>query len=422
MLCTVMAHAVQAQSARFDDAEFAATAISVRGTGDPVTGQLDLYVQVPIHQLTFESSPEGFTASYSVKAECSRLNERGEPQSVMLAPIWEQSVTRSFHAETQDRTAADLTTHTVSLDPGQYLVAVQFTDQNSNQTYFKEIIAHVRDFDRPLALSDLVQLESYDPAVKELTPRVTGELEAFATDLTLYYLIYADHAETVTLTQELVSAGRTRNEPADPGGNYIWTDTVNVSAGQHQQVSTIPLGDLEAGRYRVVVTLRDELGRVRDRAQRMIVVRWEGLSSHLDNLEEAIEQLDYIARGRELRALRRASNDEERRRLFEEFWGKRDPTPATPRNERMEEHYYRIDYANRKFRRQVAGWKTDRGLVYVLHGHPEDVQRQTYSYNTKPWEIWYYYRIGRQFIFVDQTGLGDYELVVPVWDDRNRID
>ncbi len=421
-LSVMVATAPQAQLADFDDAEFKVSAISVRSANNPQAGQLDLYVQVPIHKLGFESSPRGFTATYTVKAEFSKLDEQGRPQSVTLSPIWEQSVTLAFHGETQKRTTADVTTHSVTLDPGQYLIAIQYTDHVSQQVYFQEFTASVRRFDRPLTLSDLILLESYDPTSQQLTPLVTGELPADAVKLDLYYLIYTDSTRTVTLTQEVLPVDRARNAFADSGTNYVWTDTIAVSAGQHQQVSTIPLHDFEAGHYRVIVTLRDELGHVRDTAERIVVFRWYGLSAYTDNLDEAIEQLVYIARNREFNAFRRTSNEEERLRLFKEFWDKRDPTPGTTRNERMEEHYYRIDYANRKFRRRVPGWQTDRGLVFVLHGQPDDTNRQTYSYNSKPWEIWYFYRIGRQFIFVDQTGFGDYELVVPVWDDRNRID
>ena len=80
-----------------------------------------------------------------------------------------------------------------------------------------------------------------------------------------------------------------------------------------------------------------------------------------------------------------------------------------------------IDYANRMFGNVIPGWKTDRGHVLILHGYPDNVDQQTFSFGTEPWEVWYYYRIGRQFIFVDKTGFGDYELMVPIWDERTRI-
>ena len=67
------------------------------------------------------------------------------------------------------------------------------------------------------------------------------------------------------------------------------------------------------------------------------------------------------------------------------------------------------------------GWRTDRGQVLVLFGEPDFVERHPYNFNAKPYQVWYYYRIGKQFIFVDEDGVGNYELLIPIWDERNRI-
>ena len=54
-------------------------------------------------------------------------------------------------------------------------------------------------------------------------------------------------------------------------------------------------------------------------------------------------------------------------------------------------------------------------LMYVYMGH------LTFE-NTKPYEIWEFYNDNRQFIFVDDTGFGDYKLMTPIWDeDRTKI-
>jgi len=116
-----------------------------------------------------------------------------------------------------------------------------------------------------------------------------------------------------------------------------------------------------------------------------------------------------------------APNDIERFRRFTDFWDKRDPTPGTKRNEKQEEYYYRIASANQNFGGTHDGWKTDRGFVLVRFGDPDFVRRKPHSFDYEPYEIWEYQRIGRQFIFVDRTGFGDYELLVPIWDERTRL-
>ena len=50
------------------------------------------------------------------------------------------------------------------------------------------------------------------------------------------------------------------------------------------------------------------------------------------------------------------------------FWRRRDPDRLTPVNEFKEEHYRRIEFANRHLGREspVPGWMTDRGKMYII--------------------------------------------------------
>ena len=404
-------------------AEFEAKAVTMRNEEDPNSGRLDLYVQIPFSKLEFIGGVKGFTAQYSIKAEISVLDKEGRPLSVIQAPVWEQSVTVPFYAQTQSDSRFDLTTQTITLDPGRYLIAVQLSDKRGRKNFFKEILAYARSFDEPLGLSDIVLLDAFDEQEQILTPRITPDISADVAEMQFYYEVYADIDQTLIFAEELLS------EPipmAPPEVSFktlhASKDTVQISAGRHHRVGTIPVSDLVAGNYLLRVSMRDTTGRERAAVEQPVAARWGGLTAYVQRLDEAITQLAYVASGRELGKIRRAESEADRLRLFQEFWEKRDPTPGTARNERMEEHYYRIDYANRNFGHNTPGWLTDRGQVFVLHGHPEDVQRQVYSYNNRPWEVWYFYSIGRQFVFVDKTGFGDYELVVPIWDERTRLD
>ncbi|MDE2956027.1 MAG: GWxTD domain-containing protein [Bacteroidota bacterium] len=414
VLCAFIPPMARAQWAQ-SRAEFEAVAVSLRNDANPASGRLDLYVQVPFSKLEFTSGPDGFAASYSIRAEVSLLDEQGRPLSVIQAPVWEQSLTIPVHAETRSASRFDLTTHTLLLDPGSYLIAVQLSDLVSRRNFFLEIASRVRRFDAPLGLSDIVLLDDVKAEGQSLTPRLSQDIAPNATQLPFHYEVYADADQTIVLTEEL------RLRPGIPPV-FAVSDTVHVAIGRHHRVSAVPTDRLERGRYQLMVSLLDGAGRRMASVSQLVAARWSGLDTSLYNLDEAIAQLAYVASGREIGAIRRAPTEAERLLLFQEFWRKQDPTPGTDRNERMEEHYYRINYANRHFGRNAPGWLTDRGQVFVLHGPPEDVQRQVYSYNNRPWEMWYYYSIGRQFVFVDRTGFGDYELVVPMWDDRTRLD
>ena len=124
----------------------------------------------------------------------------------------------------------------------------------------------------------------------------------------------------------------------------------------------------------------------------------------------AIEEMRYVATGDELDSLQAGKTLDDRRRRFLEFWNKRNPDPTSGRNPLLEEYYRRVDYANKTFTRYLAGWKTDRGMVYIRLGPPDNIERHPFEMGSKPYEIWNYYNLNRECIFVDYSGFGDYRL------------
>jgi hypothetical protein len=87
----------------------------------------------------------------------------------------------------------------------------------------------------------------------------------------------------------------------------------------------------------------------------------------------------------------------------------------------MEEYFARVDYANEKFKSRRDGWKTDMGMVFIIFGNPDYVDRHPFELGSQPYEIWDYYGVNRRFIFVDETGFGDYRSVYPIWDNTVRV-
>ena len=98
------------------------------------------------------------------------------------------------------------------------------------------------------------------------------------------------------------------------------------------------------------------------------------------------EEVAYIITDRERDAFAELGTDEERDHFVEQFWERQDPSPKTRENEFKQEHYRRISYANERFASQDAGWKTDRGRLYIMHGPPDEMEthpgRETWRYRT----------------------------------------
>jgi GWxTD domain-containing protein len=111
----------------------------------------------------------------------------------------------------------------------------------------------------------------------------------------------------------------------------------------------------------------------------------------------------------------------EKIKRFLEFWKKKDPSPNNEENEVFDEYFRRVAYANEHFSSYIEGWKSDRGMVFIMLGPPNNVDRHPFEYDSKPYEIWEYYNLNRSFVFLDQTGFGDYRLITPFTGDLYRF-
>jgi len=142
------------------------------------------------------------------------------------------------------------------------------------------------------------------------------------------------------------------------------------------------------------------------------------------------EEVVYIISKNEKDVFKSFSTDEQREEFIKKFWKRRDPTPSTPFNEFKEEHYRRIEFANQRYFEGTAGWRSDRGRVYIMFGPPDffetnpgggrgflfGVEGPTAEF---PAEVWTYRYIPglkmRQtridFTFVNYYNSGKYQLV-----------
>ncbi len=134
---------------------------------------------------------------------------------------------------------------------------------------------------------------------------------------------------------------------------------------------------------------------------------------------ERVKQIEYIASSGEINQMLTATV-EERERLWNEFWERRDPTPEDDVNEFKITYFERVDFANRNFSRSslLEGWRTDRGKVYIILGPPDDIVDEPFNPSGSAYQIWYYYDRGYNLIFVQRYMTGDYYLENPpseVW-------
>ena len=398
--------------------------------------RLDVYTSVPNTSLRFLARAGGFEASYGLTVQVYALDARGQQQGLVVSRTFERDVATAGYDETQDPETEDRAVQTLDVPPGRYAVTVAVEDGASGRALSREIGHRVRDLSGPaVALSDPLLLSAYSPAGGTSTPivgsTVSTEMDAFWVG----YDLYAPAETALQVTYVVTEQSRVRERPsfgallglaprqaADMGTPVAVTEALDVEAGRTPAAFRIETEGLQVGDYTLTVRLADAAGETVAEVDKPFAVRWMGLDSQIADLDQAIAQLRYLARPADLRAIRNAPTPEEQRRRFLAFWTERDPTPGTPRNESMEQYYFRVAYANDRYSRfHDSGWSTDRGEVFIRFGEPDYIEEHPFDYGTRPYQIWTYPSIGRRFIFVDETGSGDFQLLTKIWDDRTRM-
>lgn len=148
------------------------------------------------------------------------------------------------------------------------------------------------------------------------------------------------------------------------------------------------------------------------------------------------QDVRWIITDQERKAFLSLSNDEERDAFIEQFWRRRNPNPDDPDNTYRDEIYRRIAYANEHFAAGKPGWMTDRGMIYIKYGPPDEIQShpaggiydrpmsegggETTTYPFEDWRYRYIDGIGSnvKIEFVDTCMCGDYHMTI----DRGEKD
>lgn len=418
------------------DAPFSIDVVSVRSDHSEGTSRLDVFTAVPHTSLRFLKEGQRFEAQYEVDAEIYDLENGRRKRELVERESWRERVRADDFEATQARVDHHYSSRSFDLPPGRYLVKLILRDGLSQEEYRKELITETRSFDTSPSLSDLILVSDFDVATGSISPRVSDRVFTHSEHFKLFYEAYADSPMQVQLHKTLIRTSNSRGLPlfrwifqrwqsGETQGEVTFSNQefVELKEGRNPSLLRIPITDFEAGEYLVRIEVLDERGEVLDVSERPITLEWaDQLDDQGRDMESAIAQIRYIAKPSEYKEIVNAKTKQERLERFMAFWKKRDPTPGTPENERMQEYYLRIDYANRHYSGRGSGWETDQGRTIVEYGKPDEIERTSAELDIKqPYEVWYYHRIGRHFIFIDRNGMGQFQLMVPKWDERSVI-
>lgn len=127
---------------------------------------------------------------------------------------------------------------------------------------------------------------------------------------------------------------------------------------------------------------------------------------------DVLAYLRWFAPASALRRLRDAA-PAQREAQWKTFVRETDPDPTTPENEALHAYLGRVQEANTRYREEgTAGWATDRGMVFVALGEPDEVVEPAAGDRPDRGHTltWVYQRQKLRLAFTDPTGFGRWRL------------
>ena len=369
-----------------------------------------LSAKIAYDELQFIRVEDRYQADYEVSVTV--LDQNGDQAD---GKVLSKTITAYDFEKTNSHKDYDLSQCEFTLHPGTYDIILGMMDKDARKTGRQKTQVIVPDYSiAPLDISDilLVDYAIIDSTGDLITrPNVLSNYGDEQVSLYLWMEIY--NRNRIDSVKVIYRIKNLKGEELRKQEHYRALEGEKTS-----HIVEMPRGDLNSGRYQLEVVV--ENGGLSVKRIQEFSIRWIGMPSFASDLDKAIEQMKHIAKDNVLKQLRNAKG-EDKQALFHDFWQRLDPTPGTRENELMEEYYRRVEVANANFSSYREGWKTDRGMVYIILGPPDDIDRQPFERSRRPREIWYYYKINRALVFIDRTGLGEYRLSSPFWDIFNRV-
>ena len=365
--------------------------------------ELDIFIQVPYKGMQFVKKDKGFAAVYYVTLTCMDAKK----ENIFNETNFSEKIVVNDFSLTNSKDNFNLSQKSFNLSPGNYVIKCIVEDNDSHQSAIRETPVLIRQFPDSLSLSDIMPVSEVikNKDGEKIIPNISNIIESKITSLPFFVNVYSNKTRNILFEYSLNDSKENQL--------VVHVDTFSVKQGENFIMRSFNITKFSLGDYYIKIILKDKNNKEITTVEKKIYSIIFGMPSGIEDLDKAIDQMIYIAKVQELDSIKAGKTYEEKYKLFQAFWFKKKPNKKTDDNPVQYEYYRRVLYANKYFKGFSEGWRSDMGSIYITLGPPDAVQRHPFEQNSKPYEIWEYFLLDRSFVFVDQTGFGEYYLVNP---------
>ena len=377
---------------------------------DDGQSRVDLFIQVPFKEIQFIKSSKGFQGGYSVTVSIYQ----DDKETLVFEKVWTEKITSPSYNNTISRESFNLSFRSINLVPGEYFIKTILADRESHQEYLSERMFKVKDYKVKPAISDILfsANKKNNNDKSKIIPNISRNISNSKDGLNFFFEVYTDSSIVSDIEFHI----------ADKNGKIIYSKSRKQTFNETKTQIYYSINDttLNFGTYLLSVILKDNNGNQIAMATKPFFSRWVGLPASVEDIDEAIAQILYIASPSDIEYMEAGETETEKIKRFLQFWKSKDPSPGNEENQVFEEYFSRVSFANDNFSSYIKGWRSDRGMVFIILGPPNNIDRHPFEYDSKPYEVWQYYDLNKSFVFIDRTGFGDYRLNTPMYGDFYR--
>ncbi len=359
------------------------------------------FVEIPFQSLQFIKKDKSFFASYDLSIFLTNKNGKR-----IFRKMWSDSVIANDYINTQSRFRSKKHFMNIKVGIDEYTLFSELYDKDTRKKGVKKIKLDFSNKDKTPSILEPIVVTNIDGnwGLNNGEFPITGKkITNIDNGLTLIISGFLDDGP---YELKMVLDHNSSKE------YYVLADEEN-SQGFFAHRYSLKKEDLASIGLDIKFIVKQ--GGKEESIFKNISIYKPGLSGFVNNVENSFQQMKYILNNEE-RKKARGKKGKELESLFLSFWKKRDPTPKTSMNELMEEYYIRVNYVNEYFNMSWReGWETDFGMIYILFGPPDQIERSNIANsNSSIYQVWYYNRLNKQFVFKDQNGFGDFKLDRPI--------
>lgn len=368
-------------------------------TASPDTTLMLVTISFANRALTFTRQEEQFSAPYEVRILL--LQDTAQVRAVTSTEVVRVSSFREISRSDE----SIIFQRFLRVPPGQYRLSLAVRDGGSSRAASQQGIVRVPAVSLGMLSTPVVVYEARRRTSLDSVPRFLPTPRSSAT--------FGMDSAVVLYLEGYGSGPRIPVRITISNERSRWSDTISLekSGSLSSGLVPVPVGRVGLG---VSVVSAARIGTPDSSSTRIFV--GFGPEIPLMSFEELLTRLRFFATSERIRALRETPIDE-RGRTWAAFRRATDPIPSTSEHEGLQAYFNRVALADMRFRSSgEMGYLSDRGMVFVTLGEPDQVFEQVVNQNNRSVipqsgrvQVWEYGQYNARLVFYD-SGIGRWQL------------